>query len=161
VKRVPLQGCPKSECRLTWVRMQWVHWTNCALCPLLAVSCGDTGLGLFTLTVWSPRIDCRFWRRTLLYRVSCLSVNNTLSAVRLRAGGAINPGSISRRRKRNFSVLRWFRGYPTSYAMSTGGSFTWTERHEREAHHSPPCRDDFKTTWSYISTSHSSNSHDA
>jgi hypothetical protein len=24
---VPLQGCPKSEYRLTCVRMQWVHWT--------------------------------------------------------------------------------------------------------------------------------------
>jgi hypothetical protein len=62
VKRVPLQGCPKSECMLTWVRMQWVHWTNCGLCPLLVVSCGDTGLGLFTLTVSSPRMDCRCTR---------------------------------------------------------------------------------------------------
>jgi hypothetical protein len=56
--RVPLQGCPKSECRLTCVGMQWVHWTNCALCPLLAVSCGDAGIALFTLTVSSPRMDC-------------------------------------------------------------------------------------------------------
>jgi hypothetical protein len=55
---VPLQECPKSEYRLTCVRMQWVPWTNCALCPLLAVICGDTGLGLFTLTVSSPRMDC-------------------------------------------------------------------------------------------------------
>jgi hypothetical protein len=47
---VPLQGCPKSECRLTCVQMQWVHWTNCALCPLLAVSCGDAGPTLFTLS---------------------------------------------------------------------------------------------------------------
>jgi hypothetical protein len=39
--------------------MQWVPWTKCAFCPLLAVSCGDTGLGLFTLTVSSPRMDCR------------------------------------------------------------------------------------------------------
>jgi hypothetical protein len=31
VMRVPLHGCSKSECRLTYVRMQWVHWTNCAL----------------------------------------------------------------------------------------------------------------------------------
>jgi hypothetical protein len=54
--RVPLQGCQKSECRLPCV---WVTWTNCALCPLLAVSCGDTGLGLLTLTVSSPRMDCR------------------------------------------------------------------------------------------------------
>jgi hypothetical protein len=30
--------------------MQWVHWNNCALCPLLAVSCGDSGLALFTLS---------------------------------------------------------------------------------------------------------------
>jgi hypothetical protein len=45
---VPLQWCPKSEYRLTCVRMQWVHWTNCSLCPLLAVSCGDAGLVLFT-----------------------------------------------------------------------------------------------------------------
>jgi hypothetical protein len=51
---VPLQGCPKSECRLTYVRMQWAHWTNCVLCPLLAVSCSDAGLALFTLTVSSP-----------------------------------------------------------------------------------------------------------
>jgi hypothetical protein len=43
--------------RLTCVRMQWVQWTNCALCPLLAVSCGDAGLALFTLTVSSPRMD--------------------------------------------------------------------------------------------------------
>jgi hypothetical protein len=50
VMRVPLQGCPKSECRLTCVRMRWVHWTKCALCPLLTVSCGDAGLGLFTLS---------------------------------------------------------------------------------------------------------------
>jgi hypothetical protein len=48
--RVPLQECPKSECRLTCVRMQWVHWTNCALWPLLAFSCGDAGLALFTLS---------------------------------------------------------------------------------------------------------------
>jgi hypothetical protein len=60
----PLQGCPQSECRLTCVRMQRVPWTNCALCPLLAVSCGDTGLGLFTLTVSSPRMDCIVqWQR--------------------------------------------------------------------------------------------------
>jgi hypothetical protein len=58
VMGVPLLGCPKSECRLTCVRMQWVTCTICALCPLLAVSCGDTGLGLFTLTVSSPRMDC-------------------------------------------------------------------------------------------------------
>jgi hypothetical protein len=56
---VPMQGCPKSEWRLTCVRMQWGHWTNCALCPLLAVSCGDAGLTLFTLTVSSPRMDYR------------------------------------------------------------------------------------------------------
>jgi hypothetical protein len=56
---VPLQGCPKSKCRLTCIRMQWVHCTNCALCPLLAVSCGDVGLALFTQTVLSPRMDCR------------------------------------------------------------------------------------------------------
>jgi hypothetical protein len=37
--------------------VQWVHWTNCALCPLLSVSCGDAGLALFTLTVSSPRMD--------------------------------------------------------------------------------------------------------
>jgi hypothetical protein len=55
--RVPLQGCPKSECRLTCVRMQWVHWTNRALCPLLAVSCDNTGLALFTMTLSSPRMD--------------------------------------------------------------------------------------------------------
>jgi hypothetical protein len=54
---VPLQGCPTSECRLTCVRMQWVHLTNCALCTLLAVSYGDEGLALFTLTVSSPRMD--------------------------------------------------------------------------------------------------------
>jgi hypothetical protein len=54
--------CLKSECRLTCVRMQWVPWTTCALCPLLAVSCGDTGLGLFTLTVSSPRMDCSYAR---------------------------------------------------------------------------------------------------
>jgi hypothetical protein len=60
---VPFQGCPKSECRLTWVRMQWVPWTNCALCPLLAVSCGDTGLGLLTLTVSSPRMDFSYMRK--------------------------------------------------------------------------------------------------
>jgi hypothetical protein len=48
--RVPLQGCPKSECRLTCIRMQRVHWSNCALCPLLAVSCGDAGLALFMLS---------------------------------------------------------------------------------------------------------------
>jgi hypothetical protein len=47
---VPLQGCPKSERRLSCVRMQWVHWTNCTLSPLLAVSCGDAGLALFTLS---------------------------------------------------------------------------------------------------------------
>jgi hypothetical protein len=60
VMRVPLQGCPKSECRLTCVRMQGVHWTNCALCPLLAVRCGDAGLALFTL----PRLSrsYRTWR---------------------------------------------------------------------------------------------------
>jgi hypothetical protein len=54
---VPLQGCPMYECRLTCIRMQWVHWSNCALCPLLAVSCGDAGFALFTLTVSSPRMD--------------------------------------------------------------------------------------------------------
>jgi hypothetical protein len=59
---VPLQGCIKSECRSTCVRMQWVHWNNCALYPLLAVSCGDTGLGLFTLTVSSPRMGCTILR---------------------------------------------------------------------------------------------------
>jgi hypothetical protein len=59
VMRVPLQGCPMSECRLTCIRLQWVHWSNCALCPLLAVTCGDTGLALFTLTVSSPRMDYR------------------------------------------------------------------------------------------------------
>jgi hypothetical protein len=37
--------------------MQSVQWTNCALCPLLAVSCGDAGLALITLTVSSPRMD--------------------------------------------------------------------------------------------------------
>jgi hypothetical protein len=58
VMGVPLQGCPESECRLTYVRIQWAPWTNCALCPLLAVSCGDARLGLFTLTVSSPRMDC-------------------------------------------------------------------------------------------------------
>jgi hypothetical protein len=57
VMRVPLQGCTKSECRLTCIRMQWVHWSNCSLCPLLAVSCGDAGLALFTLTVSSPQMD--------------------------------------------------------------------------------------------------------
>jgi hypothetical protein len=61
VMRVPLQGCPKSECRLTCFRMQWVHWTNCALCPLLAVSCGDAGIYLFTMTLSSPRMDCPAW----------------------------------------------------------------------------------------------------
>jgi hypothetical protein len=65
---VPLQGCPKSKCRLTCVRMQWEPWTNCALCLLLAVSCGDTGLGLFMLTVSSPRMDCKFCRTHLCMR---------------------------------------------------------------------------------------------
>jgi hypothetical protein len=60
---VPLQGCPESECRLTCVRMQQVTWTNCALCPLLAVSCVNTGLGLFTLTVSSPRMDCNILQK--------------------------------------------------------------------------------------------------
>jgi hypothetical protein len=64
VIRVPLQGYPKSECRLTCVRMQWVHWTNCALCPLLAVTCGEAGLALFTMTLSSPRMDYR-WTLTV------------------------------------------------------------------------------------------------
>jgi hypothetical protein len=38
------------------VRPNAVSTLNCALCPLLAVSCGDAGLGLFTLTVSSPRM---------------------------------------------------------------------------------------------------------
>jgi hypothetical protein len=52
-----LDGCTVAGVAKVW--MQWVPWTNCALCPLLAVSCDDTGLGLFTLTVSSPRMDCR------------------------------------------------------------------------------------------------------
>jgi hypothetical protein len=63
VMGVPLQRCPNSECRLTCVRMQWVTWTKCVLWPLLAVSCGVTGLGLFTLTVSSPRMECRIGQK--------------------------------------------------------------------------------------------------
>jgi hypothetical protein len=63
---IPLQGCPESECRLTCDRMQWVHWTNCALCPLLAVSCGDAGLDLFTLSLSSPRMDYRLYSNSSL-----------------------------------------------------------------------------------------------
>jgi hypothetical protein len=48
----------RKQMHVKRVPLQWVHWSNCALCPLLAVSCGDTGLGLFTLTVSSPRMDC-------------------------------------------------------------------------------------------------------
>jgi hypothetical protein len=73
VMGVPLQGCPKSECRLTCVQTQWVPWTNCALCPLLAVSCGDTGLGLFTLTVSSPRMDYTYgYSYLLLLFIICI-----------------------------------------------------------------------------------------
>jgi hypothetical protein len=68
---VPLQGCPKSECILTCVRMQWVHWTNCALCPLLAVSCGDAGLALFTLS------RLREWTLEIFTFIKYLKIHTT------------------------------------------------------------------------------------
>jgi hypothetical protein len=42
------------------VRPNAVSTLNCTLCPLLAVSCGDAGLALFTLTLSSPRMDYSF-----------------------------------------------------------------------------------------------------
>jgi hypothetical protein len=74
-------GCPKSRCRLTCVRMQWVHWTNFALCPILPISCGDTGLGLFTLTVSSPRMDCRLQWTTLLSPLCWLGLASLTSKI--------------------------------------------------------------------------------
>jgi hypothetical protein len=56
VMRVPLQGCPQSECRLTCVRMQWVHWTN--LRALSTPCCQLWRRGAcFVYAVWSPRMD--------------------------------------------------------------------------------------------------------
>jgi hypothetical protein len=39
------------------VRPNAMSTLNCVLCPLLAVSCGDAGLALFTLTVSAPQMD--------------------------------------------------------------------------------------------------------
>jgi hypothetical protein len=55
--------------------------TNCALCPLLAVSCGDAGLG-FLYAVSSPRMDYKWLRGVITWRLPyqpthpsvCLSV---------------------------------------------------------------------------------------
>jgi hypothetical protein len=61
-------GCTVAGVSKVWMQVNMrpnaVSTPNCVLCPRLAVSCGDTGRGLFTLTVSSPRMDCRnftFW----------------------------------------------------------------------------------------------------
>jgi hypothetical protein len=67
------RGVQEFECRLTCVRMQWEHWTNCALCPLLAVSCGDAGLALFTLSglrEWTYRLHTDLYKA---YYFNCYS----------------------------------------------------------------------------------------
>jgi hypothetical protein len=56
VMRVPLQGCPKSECRLTCVRMQWVHWTNLRALSTLCCHLWRRG-ACFAYAVSSPRMD--------------------------------------------------------------------------------------------------------
>jgi hypothetical protein len=128
---VPLQGCPKSECRLTYVRMQWVKWTNCALCPLLAVSCGDAGVALFTLTVSSPRMD---------YSTDTLSVTNILLRRILFSGRSLLmlqrdvllPSSGSKSKQSKYAAIR---GRETSGGVTSSWTFCgltdYTASHSR------------------------------
>jgi hypothetical protein len=56
------------------VRPNAASTLNCALCPLLAVSCGDAGLALFTMTLSSLRMD---YSRILYYVETAVPTDNT------------------------------------------------------------------------------------
>jgi hypothetical protein len=57
---------------------------------------------------------------------------------------------------REFSLLHVVQAgsgaHPTSYPISTGGSFAGVKRKEREADHSPPTSAEVKKIWIYTST---------